>query len=169
MTIPATVEKMEQELVSLRAAGRRIKELEAELSQYKASAPLCEEHKPNGGARATCLVCACIKLSAAIDRIDYACGEPNEMEVSGYTIHCNEDVVVENVQKLKAERDALKADAERLEWMQDNPEHESAPYFDGGKWHIPYLVSGAGGSGAGVGTKTFDTLRAAIDAAREKP
>jgi len=99
---------------------RQLATMTVELAQYKASSPLCEEHKPTGGARGSCLVCACIKLSAAIDRIDYACDEPNEMEVSGYTVHCNEDVVVENVQKLKAERDAA-----IKPWC---PERESNPH-----------------------------------------
>lgn len=35
MSVPATVEKMEQELVSLRAAGRRIKELERENAKFR--------------------------------------------------------------------------------------------------------------------------------------
>lgn len=47
----------------------------------------------------------CIKLSFAIDRIDYACGEPNEMEVSDYCIHQNEEHVVKRVkEKIEAWR-----------------------------------------------------------------
>jgi len=63
------------------------------------------------------------------------------------------------------EAERLEADAERYRWLRDNPTHESTPYFDDGKWLVPYLVSGAGGSGGGVGVKTFDTLDSAIDEA----
>lgn len=51
----------------------------------------------------------CIKLSSAIDRIDYACGDPNDMEVSDYAIHQNEEQVVRRVsEKLEAMREAIK-------------------------------------------------------------
>lgn len=57
----------------------------------------------------------CIKLSFAIDRIDYACGEPNEMGVSDYCIHQNEEAVVERVKKqLEAMREAIKEAYESL-------------------------------------------------------
>lgn len=50
----------------------------------------------------------CINLSFAIDRIDYACGEPNEFEVSDYALHQNEEHVVQRVkEKLEAMRDEL--------------------------------------------------------------
>ena len=63
----------------------------------------------------------CISLSHAIDRIDYACGEPNEMGVSEYCVHQNDEAVVarvkgklrkmidleEHVAKLKLERSEL--------------------------------------------------------------
>lgn len=52
----------------------------------------------------------CIKLSFAIDRIDYACGEPNEMEVSDYCIHQNEEHVVKRAkEKIKAMHEAIEA------------------------------------------------------------
>ena len=51
----------------------------------------------------------CINLSFAIDRIDYVCGEPNEMEVSDYALHQDEKHVVERVKKqLEAMRGAIK-------------------------------------------------------------
>ena len=40
------------------------------------------------------------KLSAALSRIDYLCGEPNDQQVSGYDVHCNEDEVVKRVAEL---------------------------------------------------------------------
>lgn len=39
----------------------------------------------------------CEKLSSALDRIDYACGEPNAQEVSDYCVHQNENAVVRRV------------------------------------------------------------------------
>jgi hypothetical protein len=51
----------------------------------------------------------CIKLSFAIDRIDYACGESNEFEVSGYALHQNEEHVVKRVkEEFEAMREAIK-------------------------------------------------------------
>jgi len=49
------------------------------------------------------------KLVHVLSRIDYLCGIPNEMEVSGYDVHCNEDAVLQAVQRLRDERDALRA------------------------------------------------------------
>lgn len=58
-------------------------------------------------------------------------------------------------------------DGELLDWLERNPRHESAPYFDdeAGAWGFPYEVSNAGGHGGGVGFRHFGSLRAAIDAA----
>lgn len=66
------------------------------------------------------------------------------------------------------ESEELRRDAERFAWLRDNPGHRSVPYFEDGKWHAPYLVSNAGGSGCGVGLRTYETLGDAIDAARKE-
>ena len=79
--------------------SRRVEDADSKLQRYKDAAPLCEEHKPSGGARSSCLVCACIKLSSALSRISYACEEPNEKEVSAYDLHYDPELVVEQVQK----------------------------------------------------------------------
>jgi len=50
----------------------------------------------------------CISLSHSIDRIDYLCGEPNEMGVSDYCVHQNDEAVVERVRQLRKERDELR-------------------------------------------------------------
>ena len=87
-------------------------DLERQLSDYQAAFPTCDKHRPSGGARAGCLVCAGVKYSYAISRIDYACGEPNEMECSAYDVHQNEDEVVKKVQGLaKQLSDALEREA----------------------------------------------------------
>lgn len=74
---------------------------EKELKRYQYAGGFCEKHKPNGGAR-SCIICGIMKLSAALSQISYACEPPNEMEVSGYDVHCNEDAVVRQVQSLRA-------------------------------------------------------------------
>jgi hypothetical protein len=65
------------------------------------------------------------------------------------------------------ESEELRRDAERLNWLQDNPEHESVPYPEDGRWHVPYMVRSHGDAGSGVGLRTYETLRSAIDSARE--
>lgn len=71
-----------------------------ELAEALKAGGFCEKHKPNGGAR-TCLVCGCQKLHAALSRISYACETPNEMEVSSFDVHCNEDAVVKQVEEMR--------------------------------------------------------------------
>ena len=82
--------------------------LRAELAQHKASLPTCEKHKPDRGARSGCVICSGHALSHALSRIDYACGEPNEMECSDYDVHYNEDEVVKRVVALRAEVEGMR-------------------------------------------------------------
>jgi hypothetical protein len=78
----------------------RVGELERELADYKAAAPLCEQHKPDGGHRSGCLVCELIEYNYALSRIDYRCGDPNELEVSSYDVHATPESVVIAVGRL---------------------------------------------------------------------
>ncbi len=57
-----------------------------------------------------CLVCACRDLSAALSRISYLCGEPNEMQCGPYDLHCDENAVVEQV---RAYCEQLRAEARK--------------------------------------------------------
>lgn len=98
------------------AQQERITELEAQLAAkdadiqaYRRSAPLCESHQPSGGARGGCVICNMIELSRAIGQIDYALGPPNDMNVSGYDVHCDPRTVV----------DRVKAEIERLRKVAD--------------------------------------------------
>ena len=75
----------------------------------------------------------CIKLSYAIDRIDYACGEPNEMEVSDYAMHQNEERVI---QRVKEKLEALRLldwtpVTKRLPTIEDANEFEDVEWSDG--------------------------------------
>jgi hypothetical protein len=62
-------------------------------------APLCDEHGSGEGARSGCPYCALHRLCGALSKIDYMCGEPNEMECSAFDVSYNEDAVVENVKR----------------------------------------------------------------------
>lgn len=60
----------------------------------------------------------CISLSRSIECIDYACGEPNEMGVSEYCVHQNDEAVVARVKGMRetlrnAEAELSVATAER--------------------------------------------------------
>jgi hypothetical protein len=76
--------------------------LERENNQLRAAAGFCEKHQPDGGMR-NCLVCGCEKLTHALDRISYACGEPNEHGLSEYGNHYDEEIVVKQVEQLRAD------------------------------------------------------------------
>lgn len=95
-------------------AADELDRLTAELDEHKKSAAFCEKHKPNGGHRAMCLVCACQNLSAALSRISYLCGEPNEMECGPYDVHCDESAVVSQVERLTARVAELEKDADQV-------------------------------------------------------
>lgn len=93
------------------------RKLELELAEAKKAFPWCEEHKPSGGTRSGCPICAIEILNSTISRIDYACEQPNEMGVSQYDIDYNEDRVVKRVQDLMAR--AAQAECERDELLDE--------------------------------------------------
>lgn len=63
----------------------------------KRLAPLCELHSASPGARSSCPYCVIEELYAALSRIDYLCGEPNDHLWSGFDLHMNAQAVVEHV------------------------------------------------------------------------
>ena len=79
----------------------------ADLLDHKKSAPLCDKHKPTGGARSVCLICAIRAQQVCLSKISYACEPPNEMEVSAYDWHGDEDSVVDQVKKAIARTKVL--------------------------------------------------------------
>lgn len=94
----------------------------------------------------------CISLSHSIDRIDYACGEPNEMEVSDYCIHQNDEAVVERVKAKMAEIQAMRAE------LADIRQHL--------KGHPDSSLDGENGLAAAT-MRGFDGLQAENEAMRE--
>jgi len=89
---------------------RMLKRHAEELDRLWKLAPLCDKCSSGHGTRSGCPYCAMKKLCAALSQIDYAAeepnaGEPNDMQVSGFDVHCNEDAVVVHV---KATLDRLR-------------------------------------------------------------
>jgi hypothetical protein len=71
------------------------------LEEYRKAAPLCDKHKPKGGTRPMCLICILEGLASALSEISYACEEPNEYQCSSYDLHCNEEIVIKQVQQMR--------------------------------------------------------------------
>lgn len=67
----------------------------------------------------------------------------------------------EEIDRLRAENERLKAGAARFQWMLDNPAHESMPFTTAdGQWCVQFSVVVGG-----VHRRYYKTLDAAIDAA----
>lgn len=81
------------------AEAKRYGVLADKIDRLEAAVQLCEKHQPNGGVRAQCVICSGEALSAALSKISYLCSDPNEMEVSPYDIHFDEDAVVDQVRR----------------------------------------------------------------------
>jgi hypothetical protein len=90
-------------------------DLDAVRDRLERAAPLCEHHANIGkGARSSCPHCADEHLDAALSRISYLCGKPNEMECGPYDVDRHEPSVIREVERVIAERDAARRDAEAL-------------------------------------------------------
>jgi len=162
-----------------------------EIERLKAATQLCDKHAPSGGTRGACVICSGEKLSHALSRISYLCEPPNEMDWSSYDFHYDEDAVVAQVELLKvellkaemlrehadhveanldaasvvqenralqAEVERLRKDAARLDHIEGNARCD--PKMDGQSVWWPTSFNHR---------LTGPTLRAAIDAAMEKP
>lgn len=87
---------------------------------FERATQFCEKHTPTGSFRSGCVTCGLIDLSRALSRIDYLLGPPNHMEVSGYDIHCNEQLVVANVKrKLEELTRALQVAAQIASYLRE--------------------------------------------------
>lgn len=132
-------------------ASDEIARLRAQLAEQQAAAAWCEKHQPKGGARGQCVICAGYALSAALSKISYLCGKPNEMGASIYDVDCDEDAVVERVKAMRAQLAERGRDVERYRWLRARK--------PGGKYRIAGLIYSDG-------DEHFD---AAIDAAMGLP
>ena len=128
--------KLEEAELSLHASRHvaqleRTRAIEAErkLAMYEKAAPLCAQHQPTGGCRSGCVVCSGEKLQHALSRISYTCELPNEMEVSAYDVHYNEDAVVEQVQRRLAQARAEGMEEAAKVCAEDESGRDSGGYF----------------------------------------
>jgi hypothetical protein len=77
--------------------------------------------------------------SAALSKISYLCGPPNEMECSMYDVHCNEEEVVKRVAELVEEKRELERRQQVIEeWCKKGEEIMelvgASRMFKIGKW-----------------------------------
>ena len=152
-------------------AADEIERLRAQLAEQQAAAAWCEKHQPKGGARGQCVICAGYALSAALSKISYLCGKPNEMGASIYDVDCDEDAVVERVKAMRAQLAERDRDAEYLRWRLN----EILPLFEEARDALPAISIAAaklhrvdlslGDRMDKAGTRTRAEFDAAIDAA----
>jgi hypothetical protein len=115
LMIPVTYKRaFEHSIKDRERQVKRAVKAEADLDRLRKSVGLCDKHQPDGGAR-NCLVCAVEKLSHALSRISYICGNPNEMQVSDYDTHYNEGEVVREVERLREWNEELQFKVASLE------------------------------------------------------
>ncbi len=128
--------------------------LERERDEAKAYAQQCRD--------------GCVSLSHSIDRIDYACGEPNEMGVSEYCVHQNDEAVVARVKGMRetlrnAEAELSVATAERDDSrrkMIDLEEHVAKLKLERSELWVEIAAAKHGDSGYAVLQERLDHLRA---------
>ena len=94
--------------IECKQTAERLRAYAAEqVAQWQKATALCPDHQPSGGARSACILCGLLRLSAALSAIDSLCEEPNEMHVSDYDVHMNEQAVIARVKKLREQIRAM--------------------------------------------------------------
>lgn len=130
---------------TIQAAAPERQEWQREVVALRKSFPYCEKHKPNGGTRSGCLECAYIELNAALSRISYLCGEPNEMEYSSYDADYDAQDVVRQVETLRRDAERWRAMRQQMfavDWMYGDPPTSIVAF------RLHSAVVGAGPEGA---------------------
>lgn len=145
----------------MRAAADLIERQAAELAALQAELEVAESALLRKGYRKTCDIAAC-NCGSQWNHGGHAEQRLSEISEALRGAGFNGGTLLGNVETVCAERDALRADAERLDWLESTMRR----YGDG---HTePRECSLFFGWTQGRKDETFPGLRAAIDAAKEQ-
>lgn len=91
-----------------------------EIARLHRLSPLCDDHGVGNGTRSGCPYCVIRDKDAALSKIDYSLGTPNEMKCSQYDVDYDEIRVTTDmareIARLIAENASLLALLREVEW-----------------------------------------------------